>query len=165
MVLFGDRDVRTAESLNDLAAAMYNSKAYPVDSVMALWNRALDVRRELLPTDHKDIIETLANVGNAYAEQGDFELAEATFKQAREMAERSLSTNHPFYASIAYGYGTTLYDLERYAEAETLLRDALASRIRIYGPESDPVANTMNWLARVLFKKGQLQEAEQYFID
>ena len=160
MALFGQKDIRTAESLNDLTAAMYSSGEYPNDTLLTLWNQVLDTRMELLEADHKDIIETLTNVATVYLDIDNLDLAESSYKQALEMTERSLSKSHPFYASIVYNYGTLLYDKGRYQESEELLQEALEARRRLFGDENDGVANAMNWLGRAQLKQGKFVEAE-----
>lgn len=164
MRLFGEKNLETAESLNDLAAAWYTSRGLPADTLLILWNRVLDARMELLPADHKDIIETLTNIANVHLDMGNIDLAESTFGQTLGMIERSLSKNHPFYASNVYNLGTAKYDLGEFVEAEALFREAMAVRARLYGEESDPVANSMNWIGRSLIPQGRFEEAESLLI-
>lgn len=162
--LFGEQHLLTAESLNDLAAAMYSYPHPSADTLLHLWSEALDIRVALLEDDHKDIAETLGNLAVIQQDLGNDDLSESTYRQAQAMIESTLGERHPFYATNLYNFGTLMayVDLD---EAERLFRDVISLRTEIYGPDHDLVANAMNQLGRVLLGKGVFSEAEDMLVD
>lgn len=162
--LFGESNLKTAESLNELAVAMYNHTNADSDTLLTLFEQALNIRLALLEDGDKDIAQTLVNIASVHTDMGNDDLAESTYRQALAMIEDHLGVKHPFYASTLYNLGTLLKDKNPY-EAERLFRMALGIRINLYGTEHDAVANTLNWLGRVKQAQGLLSEAEGFFLE
>ena len=61
------------------------------------------------------------------------------------------------------GLATTLRAQAHYDEAEPLLRQALALRLKLLGEEHPDVARSLESLARVLKEKGDCEAAEPFF--
>ncbi len=65
-------------------------------------------------------------------------------------------------ASDEHNLGVLLRFEKRPAEAEAMLRRALAGHLQAFGPENADTATSMNQLASALQDEGKLPEAEQY---
>jgi len=71
--------------------------------------------------------------GLEHLEAKDYIEAEAQFRAALAIYEARVDAKHPNVATLLGNVATCLHHLERYAEAEPLLRRALAIREELYG--------------------------------
>lgn len=90
---------------------------------------------------------------------GDLPAAEARFTQALTLIRASSSAQSSDLALATNSLGVCLRDMGRFAEAETLLRDTLAARLRATGEASWETAASRINLARLLLKRGRANEA------
>lgn len=79
------------------------------------------------------------------------------------MTRREIGENHPFYASNLHNYGALLYDRQAYGEALRQFEEAIQRRTKIYGPNHNVTANSINWKGRVFLALGRTEEAEPLF--
>ena len=60
-----------------------------------LYQRALDIKQQLLEHHHPDVAMTLHNLAMLYTQQGDHDRARALFARAVGIFESSLGPEHP----------------------------------------------------------------------
>jgi len=66
-------------------------------------------------------------------------------------------------ARLLYRTGCYLRDRAQYAQAETLIKHALALREQLLGPEHPEIATTLDSLASIYFEQGKYLEAEPLY--
>jgi tetratricopeptide (TPR) repeat protein len=121
---------------------------------------ALRLRTELFGADNPVVSESLTDLAITVRREGKLQDAEALYREGlavdlkNHLAEESTEDEH--------NLGVLLRIEKRPAEAEGMLRRALASRLQISGAEHPSTAQTMNQLAYALHDEGKLSEAEQY---
>jgi tetratricopeptide (TPR) repeat protein len=135
------------------------------DRASALLRRALDLRRERLATPHPLLARTLEELGFIEAERTDLAAAGPVLLEAVAMARQLPdTTDDPGVLGAAL---TSLARLRlhegNYAETQTLLREALAERRRVYGNDHSSVGTALDALAEALRREGKLVEAEEMF--
>lgn len=125
--------------------------------------RALDIRREVLPSDHPDTAESLSQLAELRFHQGRYDDAQPLLEEAREILEarpepdpRRLGDVINSLAAIHHLRG----DLDR---AEPLYQQALAIQRRRRGEEPGELATTLGNFAILMQQKGDLPAAEPLF--
>jgi tetratricopeptide (TPR) repeat protein len=116
----------------------------------------LPAARALGPLDE---VGLLAELGLAENDLGSLDDARAHLERARTLARGELGDQHPRVASITHDLATTAYRQGKYAEAEKLLREALAVRELTRGPDSTEVANSAEALGVTLLAEDRLADA------
>ncbi len=150
-----------AQVVNDLAVTYM--RLDEDSTARVLLNEALAERRLLFPDGrHKDIAESLSNLGTYSARMGDFSAAERYYRESLAMSRSTLGDDHPLVADNIYNLGSILYDLGLYEEAQGLLEDAARRRQTVYGAEHDETARAFSYLGRTLLAQGNLGEAERH---
>jgi tetratricopeptide (TPR) repeat protein len=103
-----------------------------------LYKRALDIREKTLGPDHVDVAQSLLNLGSLYASQTlPVELYEGA-------------------APVYRGHGL-------HAEAETLYKRALEIREKVFGPDHEAVAGSLNSLGWLYQLQGRYADAEPLY--
>ncbi len=152
-----------AQIVNDLAVT--HMRLEEDSTARVLLDEALSERRLLFPDGHhKDIAETLSNLGTWSARNGDFPAAERYYRESLSMSRSTLGEDHPLVADNIYNLGSILYDLGLYEEAQGLLQDAAERRQAIYGAQHDETARAHSYLGRTLLAQGNVGEAERHFM-
>ena len=85
--------------------------------------------------------------------------------RAHERIEGSFEDNPEVGADLREVLGTTYQELGLLDRALPLLEESLAMRRVLYGEEHREIASTLNELARLHHSKGDLGEAEKYFLE
>jgi tetratricopeptide (TPR) repeat protein len=93
--------------------------------------------------------------------QGYFGDAERQLDAAADCFRCQLGPEHPDVADLSALRVVLLREQGRYPEAEKLGRESLALRTRLRGDGNPAVDNAQHHLARVLYERGKLEEAEQ----
>jgi tetratricopeptide (TPR) repeat protein len=88
-------------------------------------DRALSLKRAVLPPNHPDIANTLFTVANVRNEIGDHKAALAAANQAVEIFQKAYGVESPLVGNPLGTRGETLTFLGRYADAERDLRLAI----------------------------------------
>ena len=115
----------------------------------------LPAARALGPLDEVGLLEQL---GLAENDLGSLDDARAHLERARSLARGELGDQHPRVASITHDLATTVYRQGKYAEAEKLLREALAVRELTRGADSTDVANSAEALGVTMLAEDRLAE-------
>jgi serine/threonine protein kinase/tetratricopeptide (TPR) repeat protein len=128
------------------------------DRAAALLERALDQRPATRGPEHTDTANSMEALAEAYRELARFDEAEALHREALAVKRRVGSPPAAIAASLN-DLGLTLSERGRSADAEPLLRDAVATW-RSLGPDgSAEVAIGLNNLAQTLRQQGRLDDA------
>ncbi|MCH9687743.1 MAG: tetratricopeptide repeat protein [Deltaproteobacteria bacterium] len=107
----------------------------PPEQALALFERALEVKRAALPSTDPELALTLAAIGRVQYEHGKSTEAVATLRQAASDLEQALGSHHPQRGLVATMLGSALIEQGRYedARAELELAEAIVEQ---RGPSS-----------------------------
>ncbi|HEX7049302.1 MAG TPA: tetratricopeptide repeat-containing protein kinase family protein, partial [Longimicrobiales bacterium] len=130
------------------------------DQAKPLYDRALELARELDPEGSDAMIEALNHRGELYRIQGDLAAAEHDHREALRLGRALHSEPDVGVARALNGLGETLRESARYAEAEPVLREALAQRRAVFGERSVEAADGLNNLGLLLWQSGDPAAAE-----
>ena len=148
--------VLQARLLATMGMAYTSQGAYQAS--LALFQRALELRRATLGPDDLDTVASMDDMGEAYRELGRFDDAESMHREALAAKER-LGAPPASIAASLNNVGLTLSERGRFADAEPLLRQALDMWRRHEGPAADVVASGLNNLADVVRQQGRVADA------
>lgn len=143
-------------TLMDTIGTVYTSLGL-YDPALALIERARDKRAALLGPDHAAVAGSSNHLGEVQTLKADYEAAERNLLEALE-TRRRLGVDADIAATLA-----NLAELRtrqgRFEEAETDIRDSLAIRIGLYGPEHATVVDSREGLGLNFFDQGRYEEA------
>ncbi|PWN06511.1 serine/threonine-protein kinase [Rhodohalobacter mucosus] len=133
------------------------------DKAVPLLEKALNLQRNHLPSDHPDIAFTLNALGSVHWSVDKDLIAEPYLREALEIRKRVHGSQHPDVFTSLNNYALVLLDMGQLDEAEEIHRENLEARKAYYGPVHSKVNFTLNNLAYLLAKRGKLEEAELYY--
>jgi tetratricopeptide (TPR) repeat protein len=99
-------------------------------------------------------------VAHVAAKEATYDAYGDLVRQRLEHAERTLPDDDPGFAEALFDAGNHAIFHQKYAEAETLLRRALDSNIKVHGEESEAVVANLNRLCIVAQELKKSDEAE-----
>jgi tetratricopeptide (TPR) repeat protein len=136
-------------------------KLMKIDRSEQHFRTALDLRRESLPSPHKDLAAALHNLGRALFWQSRFDEAVPVYEEAVEMWRALDDGPSSSLARSLNDLGGCLRRLARLEEAERLNREALGMRVELNIEKE--LAKSFNNLAMCWFDQGRYEEAEREF--
>jgi len=107
-------------------------------------------------------LQQILQSANPWASGKDVTVAQILQDAARRV-DTELRDQPEIQSNVRTTIGLTYYGLGMYADAEPQLRQALATRLRLFGVENGDVAISQNNLGMVLFEMGDLNSAETLF--
>ncbi len=161
--LYGNEHSVVAQSLNDLAEAIYQEGNYA--EAEALHRQALAMRRKLFGGENLEVAQSLNNLAETLRKQGIGEqqklaAAEPLHREALATRRKLLGNEHWDVAESLYNLGSLLWRQGRYPEAESAHREALAIRRKLLGAEHPQVAASLDRLGLLLDTEGRRDDAE-----
>ena len=160
--LFGDQDLRTAESLDNLAHVLYQGGGDAAEAGR-LYREALAIRRRLLGDQHLLVAESRNNLALALQALGDTAGAERELTRAAAAYRQQLGDDDPDVAMVEANLGILLTETGRPGAGEEHLRAALAIDRRHYGDQHSFVAQDHDSLAWAMQKQGAYSDAEREY--
>jgi CHAT domain-containing protein len=128
--------------------------------------RALALRRKVLPTDHPDLGRSLNNVGMAEKVLGSHGRARELVSEAVRVWRASLGATDLLTATGLDSFGLVEFDLREYSAAKASFEEALAIRRKALPKDHRLIADSLNSLGAVQIElreyaaaKGSLEEA------
>jgi tetratricopeptide (TPR) repeat protein len=103
---------------------------------------------------------SLIDLGSAYWRVGNYEKAEATYREALAIYRKAPGTDRADLARSLNGLALVLRDREKLGEAEDTYREALTLLRGRFGENHSEVASVLSNLGVVLHGEGKLAEAE-----
>jgi CHAT domain-containing protein/Flp pilus assembly protein TadD len=158
---FGDRDLETLTSLNNLAALYQAQGRY--GEAEPLYREVLQTRRKVLRPRHPDTLTSVNNLAGLYDLQGRYGEAEPLYREALQASREVLGSRHPDTLTSLHNLAH-LYDSQgRYGEAEPLYREALRARREALGSHHPQTLASLNNLAGLYDSQGRYGEAEPLY--
>jgi serine/threonine-protein kinase len=158
--VYGERHEKTARALT--AVALITTGANP-ERALAMLSQGLDIQRQLLPANHPDIASTLGALAAYDVTRGELGRARDRYREAFVVIRDPAGRRHPNAITVMTGYASLLMEMNAPAEAESVLREAVAVAEEVLGPGTLTVADLLNDHAVGLTTLGRLGEAEQVF--
>jgi tetratricopeptide (TPR) repeat protein len=131
------------------------------DQANQLLTSAVEKRRRLADGEPAVLSDSLNHLGDVLSLQAQYDAAEKAYLEARTL-QGSQPSNPQTQAVLArslFGLGIVLSGQGRYPEAERSLREALEMQQRLFGRVNGDVASTLQNLAHVLGRAGDLNAA------
>jgi len=150
-----------ATSLSTLADAQYSAGHYDVCS--SLYNRVLEMHRQIYGARHPLIANDLGSLAAVQRDLGYYSEAEGLERQALDIAQSYYGDNHPKTAGRLTALAESFTYQKKYNEAVSALEQALAIQERVYGPAHPSVAEIANELGNVASMRDDLDGAEAQF--
>ena len=73
---------------------------------LSYYEKALEIRKQSLPSNHPDLALSYNNIGAVYYNMGEYSKALSSFEKALEIRKQSLPSNHPDLAKSYNNIGT-----------------------------------------------------------
>jgi eukaryotic-like serine/threonine-protein kinase len=157
----GQPTAELASSLSALADTQCSAGHYDVCD--PLYQRVLEMHRQLYGPRHPLVADDLASLGAVQTDLGYYDKAEQFYRQALDITESYYGKEHPKTAARLTGLGEALGYEKKYDEADAALQQALAVQEHVYGPIHPAVAEALNELGNVASMRDHLDEAEARF--
>lgn len=109
--------------------------------------------------DPDELLKILHTLGHLYIAAARYPSAETLFHRASDLTAERYGHDDPRTALALDDYGTALTHEGRYAEAEEIFRDVVATRERI-SPDDPALCTALDNLATVLYTLGKNEEME-----
>jgi eukaryotic-like serine/threonine-protein kinase len=130
----------------------------------ALLKESLALKRRLPGTEAGDIATSLNNLGILNCQRADYASCERYHREALTIRRRlAAGQPDPYVARSLNNLASALEDLGKLAEAESLYRDSIAMRKKLYGNRNPSVTPALSNLGHVLQQEGKAAEAEPYY--
>jgi tetratricopeptide (TPR) repeat protein len=154
---------------DETAAALYHELAHHLGDIghyaaaQPYYERALDIREQVLGKSHPDTASTLDALGWLFYKQGDYEAASPYYTRALAIREQVLGGSHPDTATTLNNLGNLLWSQGKYTEAQSYCERALKIRRDFFGEEDPYVASSLNSLGNVHWSKKDYDRARDYY--
>ncbi|WP_420316585.1 CHAT domain-containing protein [Ekhidna sp.] len=134
------------------------------DSILVLFNQAINWQKESSGIGHPAYANLLSNRAVYYQKNEEYELALTDYEEAIKIFQYTVQEDHPQYLSAQSNVGL-LYDLmERRDEAMKILLDTKEKYARYYSESHPGYIRTVNNLANLYTKTEQYELAEPLLI-
>ncbi len=125
--------------------------------------RALEIRKEQLGSNHVDVAASYNNLGNVYRKTGEFAKAKDYYERALEVRNEQLGSNHVDVATSYNSLGNVYNDTGKFVKAKDYYERALEVRKEQLGSNHVDVATSYNNLGIVYSKTGEFAKAKDYY--
>jgi serine/threonine protein kinase len=146
-----------ADCLHNLAATLWWDGRY--DQAEPLYQRALDIRRQIFPGDNQKVAFSLTHLAACRLSQRRILEARDLHQQALDMRRRLLGAEHEEVAGSLNNLAKTYVESEDFDKAEDLFSQALEMIVKLRGERFGGTASTSINLAQCLFERGDYQAA------
>jgi tetratricopeptide (TPR) repeat protein len=117
---------------------------------MQEFQQVLSGLQHKLGPDHPDTLDTRHALAYVLQRRGQYEEAEAEYKDVIERQRAALGDEHPAVLGTRHNLATVLQDQGKWEEAQDEFRDVLDARKRVLGPDHPDTLDTRHALAYVL---------------
>uniref|UniRef100_UPI00313BBEAF tetratricopeptide repeat protein n=1 Tax=Crocosphaera sp. Alani8 TaxID=3038952 RepID=UPI00313BBEAF len=152
-----------AEELNQQAIQLYQEGKY--QEAVPLAEQALEIRKNILGTEHIDISISLNNLALLYRAMGRYEQALPLYQDALAMDKKLLGDSHPSVATSLNNLAGLYRAMGRYEQALPLYQEALAMLKQLLGDSHPNVATSLNNLAGLYRAMGRYEQALPLYQD
>jgi Tfp pilus assembly protein PilF len=149
---------KTSRLLNQIGLYLYARAEYA--EAKRMYERAIEISKAALGSDHPDVAIWLNNLGGVLQAQGDLAGAKALFERAMAISEAALGPDHRVVATRLNNLGGVLREQGDLDGAKVLYERAIAIGEATLGSDHPDVATWLNNLGLVLQAQGDLAGAK-----
>ncbi|MDP4230581.1 MAG: tetratricopeptide repeat protein [Bacteroidota bacterium] len=160
--LFGENDLKTAQSMNDLATLYYHNGNFK--EAESLLKSVVGIREKILDPSDPTIAKALNDLGTILFSQGKLDEAAKCFQDALGGYQRFFRIRHPEIASTLSNLGTISYFTKKYDHAIDYFTKSIKMYEEIYGVNSIATIFPMSNLAMAHTEAGNYGNAEELLI-
>ena len=153
----GGNEVLLAPLLNDLGALREGEAKY--DEAVANHQRALEIRKRLYGPIHRDVAQSMNNLGIAFARLGNDDQALEYYRGALSVYEQTLGPRHSRLSLSLNNIGNVLRRQGKLEESRASYERAVAIVEQAEGPDAPDVALPLDNLGIVVRLQGKFEEA------
>jgi tetratricopeptide (TPR) repeat protein len=160
--LFGEDDLKTAESMNDLATLFYHTGKFA--EAEPLLHNAVSIREKLLGKNDPLTATSLNDLAVIYYSQGNLDMAEKIYRDALSRLESYYKKDHLQIAEALNNIGTVLLQRKEYTNAIELINRSLEMLERMHGSHSFIIILPIQNLALTYSEMGDHSKAEESYL-
>ena len=150
----------SASAMQNLGIVLMHEGRYAETEV--LFKRALSIREQVLGPDHKEIAQSLINLGALLTDvEGRYEEAIALYRRAVSIQRTVLGEDNDDLAMTLGNLAVAYRNLGQFADAEKLQLEALAIREKVLGPRHQDVALSLTNLGVLYADENRWDDAEK----
>lgn len=154
----GNQDLHIATVLLELAYTFEDD----LEMMERLEKQAVNIRRDILGTDHLDTLEAESSLGGTYHRRGRLLEAENIKVKVLEKFKLHLGDSSPRTLSAKHELASVYHSQGRYSESEILQTQVLGTRIKMMGNYHRESLNSKVWLAATYRAQGRYFEAASF---
>jgi serine/threonine-protein kinase len=159
---FGNADpIRAAELQLNLGVVHAARGSY--DQAVEHYERALEVRQQVLGPNHPNVAPTVSQLGNVQFSRGRYGEAIARWQQAVEIVQQALGADHPQASAALANIGVAYQVIGDYPKALEYQHRNLAILQGRFGPDHPDVAAALQNLGNIHYSKKSFDEAAKNF--
>ena len=155
--VLGPEHPNTLRAMNNLALLYLDQRKYT--QAEPLFHKLLEVQRRVMGEEHPDGLTYANNLALLYERQGRNDEAASLYTNVLKSRRRVLGANHPATLTTIASLGRVRLHLREYAEAESLLREALKGQEE-KTPDAWQRYNSQSMLGASLAGQRKFGEAE-----
>ncbi|RMD90251.1 MAG: hypothetical protein D6813_09430, partial [Calditrichaeota bacterium] len=159
--LFGQKNIRVAESLRELGLLLLDKGEYK--EAENCLRSAVNMYRQLSPIDSLGLAESLDALGVYLKDVDKITEAEKMYREALAIYHKTLHGDDARIARVLNNLGVLLGTYGNFKEAEPLHREAVRIMRKVYGDEHPETIYAIYNLAGVLDVQGNYEESEKLF--
>lgn len=138
---------------NEVKSAVYSGCGMSAKNLELLL-KCLEVRKRALGWRHPDVARTIAFIGGALRDQGDYDGAISRFEECLEMRKKTLGEEHPEVAATIALIGGVLQRQGDYVGAISHFEECLSIQKKALGKEHPEAAHTLAAIGYALHEQG-----------
>ncbi len=152
-----------AQKLSDSDLLIKNRDSFVIKAKSKIVSTQVEERGEHSTTESLEAVNNLNNLALLHGSQGRYEEAEALYKEALALSEKTLGPNHPIVVTILNSLATLYRNQGQYAKAEVLYQQALALSEKTLGSDDTAAVTILNSLGILYRNQMRYEEAEALF--
>jgi tetratricopeptide (TPR) repeat protein len=155
-----ERQPEVEAAIRDTIGRTYTDLGLYPEARMQL-ERALDLHRRGLGTEHQETLATARSLGYLDLLQGKNAEAETILTDTAAVQRRILGPEHAETLASMLTLETVYAKQGKYAQAEALSAQVMGIQRRLLGPEHPDTLKSMNNLALAYYEEGKYEQAEK----
>ena len=112
-------------------------------------------------SSHQRVAKILFSLASLYYASGRYDEAQPLYERSIEIRKQVFSYTYPELAEASTFLAAIYIQKEKFEEAEILLSEAYASKLKQYGPDNPLMLTVMEKLRELYHKTGKKDEAEE----
>ncbi|CAF0913470.1 unnamed protein product [Adineta steineri] len=144
-----------------LGCIKYNQGEY--QKALCYYEKALAIRQQSLPFNHRDLGNCYNNIGLVYYKMGDYIRALSSHEKALAIKHQSLPSDHPDLGWSYSNIGAVHHNMGDYPKALSYFEKALAIRQRSLPSNHPDLGSCYNKIGHVYENMGNYSKAHSFY--